>query len=249
MRMTRSGGSLRKIVRIARKAPKVLRIVEVSSATPSPAISSVLMSARTPAARIRTPAAPKISHLGSRARICAARSAPWRSPEASPATIKTRRRRGPVCGREDSSVFSALSGCIEVWIVMEDGGLCHTWRERTLPGGKRGVDSHQCAWRRDRGMSIEKAGWEGVTNVGDDCSGRNLECVVDAELMPVGAEQEAHRHVHDHAAFVALALEMENLQHRVDLLGLAGKENPSRVIGLVCPSVFEKIPGMVVLGV
>src|SRR6266849_8966101 len=245
MRMTRSGGSLRKIVRIARKAPKVLRIVEVSSATPSPAISSVLTSARTPAARIRTPAAPKISHLGSRARICAARSAPWRSPEASPATIKTRRRRGSVCGREDSSVISALSGCIEVWIVMEGGGLCHMCGRGSDKSGRSLVDSHQCAWRPDRGMSIEKR----VTNVGDDCRGRNVECIVDAELMPVGAEQEAHRHVHDHAAFVALALEMENLQHRVALLGLAGKENPSRVIGLVCPRVSEKIPGMVVLGV
>src|SRR6266852_4656525 len=103
--------------------------------------------------------------------------------------------------------------------------------------------------RRNINKKSGGGGGEGVTNVGDDCSGRNVECVVDAELMPVGADQEAHRHVHDHAAFVALALEMENLQHRVDLLGLAGKENPSRVIGLVCPSVFEKIPGMVVLGV
>ena len=46
--------------------------------------------ARTPAARIFSPAIPNNSHAGSRARISRAKSPPCRSPDASPATIMMR---------------------------------------------------------------------------------------------------------------------------------------------------------------
>ena len=48
----------------SRSTPRVRRIVEASSASPRPAMSSVRVSARTPAARIRSPATPKSSHAG-----------------------------------------------------------------------------------------------------------------------------------------------------------------------------------------
>src|SRR5271170_3230875 len=122
------------IRRSARNAPTVRPMVEVSSESPSPWISSISTIARTPAARIFSPAIPNSSHDGSRARISRARSPPWRSPDASPATIMMRALRAVSFRRSAATAggASAFKG-IEAIVIEIPGAANSPHRQVNYP--------------------------------------------------------------------------------------------------------------------